>query len=181
MDMKRQRGFTLIELMITVVIISIVAGYGVPNLLAFIQGNRLVTQTNEFVTALHLARSEAVKRSSRVTVCASQDGLSCSGAWQGGWIVFADDNNDASFDAGEDKVRVREALSGENTLSGSGNLSAYVSYVSTGFTKTTSGDVQSGTFVLCDSRGISKARAVTISATGRPSSMSATAAGVSAC
>lgn len=66
--MQSSRGFTLIELMITVAILAILLGIGVPSFVDFIRNNRASTQANELATALNLARSEAVKRGLPVTL-----------------------------------------------------------------------------------------------------------------
>lgn len=66
--MKVCRGFTLIELMITILVVAVIATVGVPSFQTLIQNNRVVTQTNELVTALTLARTEAVKRGRNVQV-----------------------------------------------------------------------------------------------------------------
>ncbi len=89
---SRNRGFTLVELMVTVAVLAIVLGLGVPLFQDFVSRNRLVATTNELVSAMALARSEAVKRAARVTV-ASAD-------WTDGWQVFVDTGTvgDASGD-----------------------------------------------------------------------------------
>ena len=90
--MKRSRGFTLIELMITLVLAAIILTLAVPGFQDIIRNNRAATQANELVTALGLARSEAVKRGARVSLCPSTDQASCTGGadWSNGWIVFLD-------------------------------------------------------------------------------------------
>ena len=88
---SKARGFTLLELMVTLGVAAIVLSAGVPGFIGVVQNNRAASQANELVTALSLARSEAVRRSARVGVCQSADGLTCGGAgWQQGWIVFED-------------------------------------------------------------------------------------------
>lgn len=89
---KKHSGFTLIELVITMAIIGILITVGVPNLKSFLQGNRLIAATNELVSALHIARSEAIKLNSRVSICPSTDGSTCTGGnnWADGWVVFVD-------------------------------------------------------------------------------------------
>lgn len=82
-------GFSLIELMVTIVVLAIVLAMAVPAFAALINSNRLVAQANELVASLQLARSEAVRRNAKVVLCPSSDGSSCAGtdaAWSG-WIV----------------------------------------------------------------------------------------------
>ena len=90
--MKKNSGFTLLELLITLAIVAILLTVGVPSLRSMMQGNQLVASTNELLSALHVARSEAIKSNSRVTICESSNGTSCTttGDWKDGWIVFID-------------------------------------------------------------------------------------------
>ena len=101
--MNRQRGFTLIELIITVAIVAILLAIGVPSFQEMMRNNRVAAHTNDRLSSLNLARSEAIKRGVRVSLCKSSDGLSCAttGDWTQGWIVFVDTDNDATVDAGE--------------------------------------------------------------------------------
>ncbi len=82
----------MIELVITMAIVGILITVGVPNLKSFLQGNRLIAATNELVSALHIARSEAIKLNSRVSICPSTDDSTCTGgnSWANGWVVFVD-------------------------------------------------------------------------------------------
>lgn len=88
--MKHCRGLTVIELMVTLIIVAIVVSIAVPNFRDFIQDTRATTESNKIVGALNLARSEAIKRGTPVSVCPSSDQASCSGDtdWGKGWIVF---------------------------------------------------------------------------------------------
>jgi len=106
----RQTGFTLLELMIVVAIAGIVMAIGVPSFQSITTTNRIAANTNELITALNLARSEAVKRSAAVSVCKSADGAICttSGDWDQGWIVYVDSNDEV--------LRVFESLGGNTTL-----------------------------------------------------------------
>ena len=60
----RQRGFTLLELMVTVTVLGVLLGLAVPSFTAAMRNNRIVSQNNEFIGALNYARSEAIRRSS---------------------------------------------------------------------------------------------------------------------
>lgn len=92
-DAYRQRGFTLLELMLTIAILSILMGLGVPAFNDTIRNNQIAATGTELVTALNLARNEALKRSLRVSVCAADTEDKCATGtdWSKGWIVFTDD------------------------------------------------------------------------------------------
>lgn len=70
--MKMGRGFTLLELMVAIAVLAILATVGVPSFRELIQNNRVTTQTNELVSALNFARTEAVKRGRNVEVVVTQ-------------------------------------------------------------------------------------------------------------
>lgn len=93
---KKMSGFTLVELMITLAIAMILITLAVPSFTLMINNAKVTSATNEFVAALNLARSEALKRSNTVTVCRSNSDFSaCSTAASenyttNGWIIFPD-------------------------------------------------------------------------------------------
>lgn len=126
--MKKHSGFTLIELMVTLAVAAILITVAVPSLRTIIQNNRITTQTNELVTAFNLARSEAIKRATLISVCASSTGVSCAGNWEQGWIVFTDPGNDGAVTAGTDEIlRVWDALTGGTTITAATNGGAAIS------------------------------------------------------
>lgn len=103
MIIARENGFTMVELMITLVVVSILLAAAVPFLGDFTRNNRLVSQTNDLVSAIQLARSEAVKQGTNAIVCPSSDHATCStnaADWQSGWLVFSDFNLNGAFDPG---------------------------------------------------------------------------------
>lgn len=102
---KHNTGFTLIELIVTISIATILVSIAVPNFTALIRSNQLTSGTNELVSSLILARSEALKRSNNVSLCASEDQVTCSGTdFSTGWIVFVDCNAvpNGAIDGGTD-------------------------------------------------------------------------------
>jgi type IV fimbrial biogenesis protein FimT len=117
------RGFTLVELIVTVAILGIVLTIAIPNFRDMLASNRMASQANDVIAALSLARSEAVKRAAQVTVCASSDGATCTGTWEQGWVVR---------DAGGNVLRVYRALTGNSTLASSAGGS--VVFTATGST-----------------------------------------------
>jgi type IV fimbrial biogenesis protein FimT len=132
--MKKERGFTLVELMMTLVIASIVLTMAVPGMRDLIQNNRITGQVNEMVTAFNLARMEAIRRGSPVSVCASADQASCSGAndWASGWIVFTDANGSGNPTVSQ-LLRAWDQLPGNPAISETGGAS-FVRYQSNGTT-----------------------------------------------
>lgn len=164
-------GFSLIELLIALSVMAILVGVAIPAYSTMLTSHRLTSQSNAFLSTLHLARSEAIKRNGRVVVCKSASGESCaaSGDWEQGWIVFHDINNNASLDDGEDMLRRGEALDERFVMTGNSHVAAYVSYTPLGLTKKTSGAFQAGTITLCQPAASGgDARQVVISITGRP-------------
>lgn len=100
---NKSAGFTLIELIVTVSMVAILMSIAVPSFKKMIDDNRLSTGTNELVSALILARSEALKRSQNVTVCASTDQTTCSGKdFAAGWLVFVDCGTAGTKDSNSD-------------------------------------------------------------------------------
>lgn len=83
------RGFTLIELMVTVVVLAVLLGIAIPSFTDVTLGSKLRAQANDLVAGATLARGEAIKRNQSVTFCASADGATCaaSGGWEQGWII----------------------------------------------------------------------------------------------
>lgn len=85
---RSQKGITLIEMMIAIVVLAILVTIGIPSFNTLIQNNRATAIANELVSATHLARSEAVRRGQAVTICPSQNQSSCQNVdWSQGWIV----------------------------------------------------------------------------------------------
>lgn len=86
----RHKGFTLVELMVTLAVAATVLALALPSFQRLMQSNRADAIGSEFATALTLARMEALKQARRVTICASSDGATCVGNWEDGYIVIVD-------------------------------------------------------------------------------------------
>lgn len=90
---KRQSAFTLIELMVTLVVLGVVMSAALPSFKSQLSKSSADALSQDLIAALQLARSEAIKRSGYVSLCASEDGASCSGevnGWADGFIVAVD-------------------------------------------------------------------------------------------
>ena len=83
-------GFSIIELMITLVVAAILLSIVAPSFRDIIQDNRLTTEINSLSASLNLTRSEAIKRGTPATLCKSNDSVSCMAPanWHDGWLVF---------------------------------------------------------------------------------------------
>lgn len=122
-----QRGFTLIEMLMTMVIVGVLSSLAFGFSSQFTRQNRASTQANELVADLALARTQAAASGQFATVCTSTNGTSCStGNWQAGYIVFLDRDGDGVVDAvdGDRVLRVTAPLTGNNTLVGTGLVNA---------------------------------------------------------
>lgn len=160
--MKNVRGLTLIELMVTLAIFALVTMLALPGFQLYQQNSARVTNINDLVAALNLARSEAIKRGVQTMVCASANQATCSAIndWTTGWIAFIDDNNNATVDPtdgngaldtaeGEPVILVHGALSGANLkFKDITNNSASIIFTSNGISTT------SATFMRSDDRYI---------------------------
>lgn len=159
-------AFTLIELMVTLAVVAILATIAVPNMRTIIQNNRIMTQANNLLSDVNLARSEAVKRAVNVVICTWNSTTtptvpSCNGSgnWSTGRVIWADTNNSGTLDAGE-LIRSREGVV-SMTLTPA-NAVDPVSFNSRGLPVLGRAD-----FRLCDYRGVSAAKLIRITATGQ--------------
>ncbi len=170
--MKRISGFTLVELLITLLIASILLAIATPSFSQMVQDNRIISSTNEFIAAINLTRSEAIKRGGRATMCRSQAPFTVcnngSGSWSDGWIIFNDISNFGEYDEGEVIQFIHQELNDTLSLNGNRYVRDYISYTATGVTKRRSGAFQAGTLELCDARGNAHARSIIINSFGRP-------------
>lgn len=174
---RNETGFTLVEMLISLVIGALVLTMGVPSFSAFIKNNRMTTQVNDFVSTANIARSEAVKRGARIVVCKSNNGTTCdtgSNGWEQGWIAFVDIDKDGIPEAGETLVSVKGAMTEGTTLKGNTDIADFFYFNANGTTNFSARAslVSYGEIILCDSRmDTTKSRAISITAVGRLETM----------
>ncbi|MGH8037146.1 MAG: GspH/FimT family pseudopilin [Stenotrophomonas sp.] len=105
MSSRRSKGFTLVELMITLVVMGVVAAIAFPSFQNLIRSSRAATAHNELIGMVNLARNDAIRNNQGGVVCGSSNGTTCNGQWGVGIMTFSDTNGDGAFSAGEPVLR----------------------------------------------------------------------------
>jgi type IV fimbrial biogenesis protein FimT len=174
---RRSRGFTLMELMITLTLAGVLLGIGVPSFRDFMRSGRLTGAANETLIAVVAARNEALRRQMTVSVCPSADPAAvaptCVGAATQGFISFVDTNNNCQRDAGEDIVATVMVHSEVKTQHNNNCMT----FGSNGFRLVVAGQPTTSHAIFCDIKGNtlrypagtdSWARGIEVLPTGRP-------------
>lgn len=165
--MKREKGFTLIELMTTIGIAALLVTMAVPGMKTVAMNSKQRSGINELISAMHLARNTAITTNSRVTLCPSSNGSSCETVeWNDGWIVFADLNSDQNVNGNEVVLRAGSEADGLDIRSS--QFSRFLMYRPSGRVMNASTTTNVGEFSICDVRGSEHARIVAIDLSGRP-------------
>lgn len=156
---QQERGFSLIELLVVLAVCAIALGLGVPAFTSMFANDRMSSATNDLVSSLHAARSDAITRRSPVTLCPSADGgTTCtdSGTLVQGWVVFADANANGVLDAGEPVLQRHAALPAElatGLTTGPAGAPGYISFAADGSIGTPTLPSPLRDIQLCDHRG----------------------------
>jgi type IV fimbrial biogenesis protein FimT len=165
--MRKQNGFTLIELMTALGIAAILMSVAIPALQSFKTNAAQTGAINDFVSSMHLARNTAITTNARVTVCATSAGENCqSVGWDSGWIIFADQNSNQQVDDDETIIGTSAAVDGLTIKSG--NYSRYLMYRPNGRIMNSTINGNSGQFTICDYRGTEHAKVLIVDLSGRP-------------
>lgn len=118
--MRRNPGFTIIELVVVIMIVGILFAIGLPSYKYVTTSNRMTSEVNLLLGDMQFARSQAIKEGQPVTVCISTNGIQCAGVgnvnWQDGWIVFMDINATKSVPAVSDILRVEPKFTSTDTF-----------------------------------------------------------------
>lgn len=158
---RSNRGFTLMELMTALAVAGVALGLGVPQLRGFLNRAAIVASSNDLLGDLSLARSEAVTRGARVTVCTSTNGTSCTGStWSYGRLVFSDAGVVGTIDGADFLIKASSAPDRSVSGTAGGGLPAggLISYAGTGTASV------AGTITVCKTG--QQRRTVTLTATG---------------
>jgi type IV fimbrial biogenesis protein FimT len=163
------RGFTLMELIITILVAAILTAIAVPAFDSFVKNDRDSAQVNSLAYSMNYARSEAVKRdlATGVSVCPSLDGLNCNGAaWASGWMVYyVDPTTGANV-----SLQTVPALAGGNqvTSHGAATTATGITFLSSGMATGLAGPMAAPLQInVCDTRGAPYARDIEVNVAGR--------------
>lgn len=181
MSDHKHRGFTLYELLVTLLVVGIVLTIGIPNLSDFRRNGRITGTANDLHSSFMVARSEAARAKTNVTICASADPMgaaNCDGAsFEEGWIVFVDVDGDIwRADVGADvEYLLRRHPPVHETMTINTNGATFFSFAANGLGRGAVGGANPiVSAMLCDGRGIqvvgggsSSARRLVVTPVGR--------------
>jgi len=174
---RNPRGFTLVELLMTLAVLAILTACAAPAFGNLISSTGARASRSNLIAALNTARIFAASKTAQVVVCPSADGQYCGHTteWQHGWLVFVDSDRNDVRDAGEELLAVGERQpEGVAILSTEGRT--HVDYRPDG--SATGSNVS---FTVCDRRGAGAASALVINNAGRVRTGEPTAAAAAAC
>ncbi len=164
MAAQNEQGFTLLEVLITVVVLAILVALAAPNFKTLMDKNAVASQANEIMANILMARSEAVKRDQNVVVRKK------SGSWKNGLIVFADLNGNNSYQSGSEAPLIVDHFTPDNTVNvtGSGAAATFIRFNSRGRGVTSSGGnlTPNADYITLSKNG--QTRYICFSPTGRP-------------
>lgn len=146
--LSRLRGFTLVELMVTLSIAAVLMMIAVPSLETYRRNSELTSATNTLLAAINAARGEAMKRGMSAMVVP----MGNDSNWNAGWVVFVDSDRTQTFDATQDLTVLTQApLPNYLNVAGNGTASLGVSYVMfdpSGYSRTKAGGFNNLTISL---------------------------------
>ncbi|MEQ7872264.1 GspH/FimT family protein [Chromohalobacter salexigens] len=156
-----QRGMTLLELLVLIVILGLLTTQGMPAMGKLLREQRLQAASHALYQALYYTRSEAIRQGVPVMLVSEENG------WEQGWRVFADRDDDGRQGPSEPTLRAGGGLANELRLRANQPLRRYVRYAPNGYSLRASGSFQIGSFYLCTATATTPARRIVLSRGGR--------------
>jgi type IV fimbrial biogenesis protein FimT len=162
MKQKGHRGFTALELIVTMAVIAILLTTGVPAFRDYSWNLRMKVAMDNLRSDLNLARGKAISHNIQTVICPSINNDECSGqsAWQDGWIVFSDLNADHRKQDTEPLLKQAAAIAMLNI--NSSRSRNYLRFYPNG-----SAPGSNVSITFCDRRGAEQAGTITVSNSGR--------------
>lgn len=156
-------GHTLVEVLFVLVIAAILVSLAMPAMRGMLQQHRLSATVNDFLAAVTLARSEALRRSAQVVL------LPAGVGWSSGWVVAVDRNANLQYDAGDELVYSHAPPPADIAISASftDNSRPYLAYGAGGQSRSRTGAAQAGTWLFSCS---GQRRKIVVNFLGRPRS-----------
>ena len=151
MEYAHHRGFTLLEALVVLALLGVLLALAAPGMSDLRQKHKMQSQAEQLQAALLLARSEALRRQQRVSLCARATDGTCdaNGQWQQGWLVFVDANDNGLHDSGEVVIEVHAPVPQVVQLGVTNTVKAYFSYGAEGRSMSTNGAFMAGTWRFC--------------------------------
>ncbi|WNC73343.1 GspH/FimT family pseudopilin [Thalassotalea psychrophila] len=161
---RKKNGFSLIELMVTIAIMSSLFTIGMPSYNDLIQRYHIKTEVDKWLLVLNHARQAAITSGNIITLCPSGNGFSCGKYWHEGAILFIDNNRDHRKDNNEVILEVVEASNKQQVLTWRAFQNRnYIQFQQNGFTWN-----QNGTLRVCsDDPSLKYNRALIVTRSGR--------------
>jgi type IV fimbrial biogenesis protein FimT len=160
MNKYLQTGFTIYELLITLLVIGVILSIGIPGMSEFTQNSRISSVSNDLHSSFLLARSEAARAKANVTICSSANSMAanaqCDGSpFDDGWIIFVDVDGDIAVGAPAVEPVLRRHGPIPDAIDITTNAgAAFFSFAPTGLGRGNVGGAPAlQTAVLCDDRG----------------------------
>lgn len=143
----KSKGFTLYELLITLVIIGITLAIAIPSFNKQLYQSRTEMAALTLLDAIETSRSTAIFKNTRTMLLANDK------KWHSGWILFIDSDNDGTYDEDETMIRREGALTGVSISSAKAPMDSYISFIGTGEGrkpgKANAGAFLAGTIKIC--------------------------------
>jgi len=152
MIISKCKGFSLIELIVTVAMGSILMSIGIPSLLYTVNNQRLTSAVNTLSSSLILAKTEAIRRNKTISV------ISVNNDWKTGWDIVLDNNSNGIIDAPQDEV-LRRYESIHSNLSLNSDIN-FLSFSRMGISNS------SAEFVICNANSLTESKMLNVSSSG---------------
>jgi type IV fimbrial biogenesis protein FimT len=182
---KNQNGQSLIETLFVLFVLTVMCGV-VASSMRWVQHKiQIQTAAEDMLNAVLTARTEALRREKRVTLCVAEaahnialpnrcetaklSAGSSQATWQQGWLMFVDDNSNGIWDPTEALLQQHSSLPAAVSATGNSTVNRYVSFGANGRSLILNGGFQAGTLTFCERDALaSSGWLLVINAIGRP-------------